>query len=509
MTDSALVATAEPEATVGGEPARTHVHPTLALAVIACAQLMVVLDATIVNIALPNIQRALGFSPTSLAWVLNAYTLTFGGLLLLGGRAGDILGRRRMFIGGVLLFTLASFAGGLATSEAWLLAARALQGVGGAIASPTALSLVTTTFEEGPERNRAFGVYAAVSGAGAAIGLIAGGLLTDYLSWRWVLFVNVPIGITLAVATPFVLPESERVRGHFDLPGALTSTLGLAALVYGFIHAASDGWNEPVTLASFDVAIVLLSWFLFIEARSTQPLMPLRLFRNRSRSGSYVVMLTVGAAMFGMFFFLTQFVQDILGYSPVKAGLAFLPVSAVIVVAAQAASILISRVGPRPLMVAGTALAAIGLFLLSRLSVQSSYLPDTVVPMIIVAVGMGTLFVSVTMTAVSKVADEDAGIASAMLNVQQQVGGALGLSVLVTVFSTAFHHDLTRQAAKLAAPPTHQVQQAIAAHATASGMTAGFLGGACLAVVGLVASVLLVKARKEDLDAKGGMPGMG
>jgi MFS family permease len=297
---------------IPGAARRGH-HPGLALAVIATSQLMVVLDATIVNVALPTISTALKFSYTNLTWVLNAYTLTFGGLLLLGGRAGDILGRRRVFIFGIALFTFASCLGGFATASWWLLAARALQGVGGAIASPTALSLITTNFEEGHERNRAFGVFAAVAGSGAAIGLLAGGMLTSWLSWRWVLFVNVPIGIFVALIAREYINESEKHPGRFDLVGAITSTLGMTALVYAFIRASGKaGWGDSLTLLCFAAAAVLLVWFLVNEMRSPQPITPLHMFRNRNRSGSYVVMLFLAGALFAMFFFLVVFVQRVL-----------------------------------------------------------------------------------------------------------------------------------------------------------------------------------------------------
>jgi len=302
--------------------ARRGQHPGLALAVIAGAQLMVVLDATIVNIALPHIQSALKFSTTGLSWVLNAYTLTFGGLLLLGARAGDILGRRRVFVFGIALFAVASLAGGFALSSGWLLATRALQGVGGAIASPTALALIATNFVEGPERNKAFGIFAAVSGSGAAIGLLAGGMLTSWLSWRWVLFVNVPIGVLIAVAAPLFINESERRPGQFDLSGAITSTAGMTGLVYGFIRAAQDGWHDPLTIGAFVVSLVLLGAFLVIETSSKAPITPLAMFKNRNRASTYVVMLSLAAALFSMFFFLTLFVQEILHYSPLRAGFA-------------------------------------------------------------------------------------------------------------------------------------------------------------------------------------------
>src|SRR5215469_3815199 len=305
-------------------------HLGLALVVIAAAQLMVVLDATIVNVALPHIQSALGFSGSGLEWVVNAYALTFGGLLLLGGRAGDILGRRRVFIAGLLLFTVASLLGGFATSQAWLLGARALQGVGGAIVAPTALSLITTTFPEGRPRNRAMAVYAAMSIGGAAVGLLAGGLLTTYASWRWVFFVNVPIGIIVALMAPRFLAESERHTGRFDLPGAITGTGGLAALVYGLSSAATSAsgvshWGDTKVVASLSAAVVLLASFLVIESRSKHALMPLRIFRNRNRSGANLMLLCIGTAMFGLFFFLTIFVQTVWGYSALRSGVSYLP----------------------------------------------------------------------------------------------------------------------------------------------------------------------------------------
>src|SRR5215204_1938761 len=405
--------------------ARRGYHPALALTIIAASQLMVVLDATIVNIALPQMQQALGFSTTSLSWVLNAYTLTFGGLLLLGGRAGDILGRRRTFIAGILVFTLASFLGGFATSATWLLAARALQGVGAAIAAPTALSLITTNFAEGTERNRAFGVFSAVAVSGGAIGLIAGGILTSWLSWRWVLFVNVPIGLLLAVLAPLFIAESERQPGRFDLGGALTSTAGMTALVYGFIRAAQEGWSNPGTIGSFAAAAVLLAVFFSIETRTSQPITPLHLFRDRDRAGSYVIMLALAAAMFGQFFFLTLFVQNVLGYSPLRAGLAFL------------------------LITAGALLAVAGLAWLTQVSVASGYVDGILGPMLLFGLGMGLLFVPLTIVAVSGVAPHEVGAASSLLNVTQQVGGSLGLSILVTVFGTASRNEATTQVAQL------------------------------------------------------------
>jgi EmrB/QacA subfamily drug resistance transporter len=500
-----------------GAPRRGH-HPGIALAVIAASQLMVVLDATIVNIALPHIREALNFSTTSLSWVLNAYTLTFGGFLLLGGRAGDILGRRRVFIAGILLFSLASLLGGLATTSGWLLAARALQGVGAAIASPTALALITTNFAEGPQRNRAFGVFAAVSGSGAAIGLLAGGMLTSWLSWRWVLFVNVPIGILLAMLAPLYITESERQPGRFDISGAATSTAGMAALVYGFIRSAQEGWSDAWTIASFAAAAVLLASFFLIERRTRQPITPLHLFRDRNRAGSYVIMLALAAALFGMFFFLTLFVQDVLGYSPLKAGFAFLPVTLALIFTAQVAARTLPRLGPKPLMTAGAVLAVIGLAWVSQISVSSGYVDGILGPMLTFGLGMGLLFVPLTIVAVSGVAPRESGAASSLLNVMQQVGGALGLSILVTVFGTASRNEATNQVARFFADATPQLRAQFAqtgqlpapyaANILAHGISTAFLLAVAFAVLALAVSVVVVRARASDLDTAA-VPGMG
>ena len=329
---------------------------------------MIVLDATIVNVALPHIQTALGFSGTNLEWVVNAYALAFGGLLLLGGRSGDLLGRRRVFIAGILVFSLASLLGGFATSQEWLLTARVLQGVGGAFAAPTALSLIAVTFPEGQPRNRAMGVYAGMSIAGGAVGLLASGLLLTYVNWRWVFFVNVPIGLAVALLAPRVLGESERRRGQFDLPGAITGSLGLAALVYGLSSAATtpngvSHWGDTKVIVSLVAAAVLLVAFAIIEVRSRSALVPIRVLRSRDRSGAYLISLCIGTALFGMFFFLTLFVQNVLGYSPLKTGVAYLPMVGMILVATAAASQLVSRIGARPLMIAGSAASAGGMLL--------------------------------------------------------------------------------------------------------------------------------------------------
>ncbi len=516
-TAPGMVAVADGLPTGAGRPA--HRHLGLALVVIATAQLMVVLDATIVNVALPDIQRALGFSGSGLEWVVNAYALTFGGLLLLGGRR-DILGRRRVFIAGIILFSVASLLGGFATTQAWLLTARAVQGVGGAIVAPTALSLVTTTFPEGPPRNRAMGVYAAMSIAGAAVGLIAGGLLTTYLSWRWVFFVNVPIGIAVLLAAPRVLSESARHPGRFDLPGAITGTLGLAALVYGLTSAATtpngvSHWGDTKVVASLTAAVVLLISFVVIEARSKHALMPLRIFSNRNRSGAYLVMLCVGTAMFGMFFFLTVFVQTVWGYSALRTGIAYLPMVGTIMVMAGVSAQLVPRIGARPLLLAGSAIGAGGMFWLSRISEHSTYTSGLLGPIIVTAIGLGMLFMPVTLVALSKVDDKDAGLASSLLNTGQQVGGSIGLALLGTVAWTAVANSIRSQAAAAAARSGHglhvaasgSIPKAIYAQALAVGFSKGFMVSAGITVIALIVTIVMIRVRREDLAGVNPMAG--
>ncbi|MFF9092817.1 MULTISPECIES: MFS transporter [unclassified Streptomyces] len=490
----------------------------MALLVIASCQLMVVLDITIVNIALPHIQSALHFSTTSLAWVVNAYTLTFGGLLLLGGRTGDILGRRRVFMFGVALFAVASLLGGLAQNPGELLAARALQGVGGAIASPTALSLVSTTFKEGPERNRAFGVFAAVSAGGGAIGLLMGGILVEWLNWRWVLFVNVPIGALIVLATPRFIRESERHPGHFDIAGALTSTVGMVLLVYGFIRAAQEGWRDALTLASFAAAVVVLAGFVLIERRSKQPITPLHMFADRNRAGTYGIMLCLAAAIFGMFFFLTLFVQDVLGFSPLQAGLAFLPVSAVIAVGAGLASRFLPRYGPKPFMVTGAILAAAGLSWLTLTDVNSTYAGSILGPMLVFSLGMGMEFVSLTLMALSNVAPREAGAASGLLNATQQVGGSLGLSILVTTFGTASTNEAQKQIPRFLAQATPLerlrfqrtgvLPKPWSDQVLTSGASAAFVVAAIFTALAALIAVFAIQVRASDLERLQGQTGM-
>ncbi len=457
------------QVTTGAGP-RTARRPDrrgIALALVLGAQLMIILDMTVVNIALPSIARGLHFSEPSLSWVLNAYTLTFGGLLLLGGRAGDILGRRRVFIAGIALFTAASLAGGLATSAAWLLAARAVQGVGGAFASPAVLALIAASFAEGRERTRALSIYTAVAMGGGSLGLVLGGVITEWVSWRWVLFINVPIGIAVVLASPRLLPESQRQPGRFDLTGALTSTAGMAALVYGFIQAASHGWTNRVTIGAFAAAAVLLALFLVNESRVPQPITPLRLFADRGRTGSYVTRLLLVAGLFGMFYFLTQFVQDELGFSPLRAGISFLPMTAALFAVSRLSPRLLGRFGAKPLMVAGLIPAAAGMAWLSRISPGSDYLSGILGPMLLLGAGMGVAFVPLTMASLAGVRPQDSGAASSMVNVTQQIGGSLGLAILVTAYAASIRNS-ARQVTHLAG--LAQQHQAVV-HAMASAFT--------------------------------------
>lgn len=484
--------------------AHGHRHLGIALAIISAAQLMVVLDATIVNIALPKIQVALGFTSSSLPWVVNAYTLAFAGLLLLGGRAGDILGRRKVFMTGIALFALASLVGGLAQSEAMMLSARIVQGVGAAIASPTALSLITTTFPAGKERNRAFGVYAAMSGAGAAVGLLLGGVLTEY-DWRWTFFINVPIGALVLFLAPRFLGESERQQGRFDLPGALSATVGLATLVYGLTSAGTDGWTDAKTLTCIIAGAVLVALFLVIEGRSRHALMPLRILADRNRGFTYLVMLAVGAAIFSMFYFLGLYIQQVLGYSPVKAGVSFLPFSVGIVVAAQVAGKLVTRLDVRYISAVGALLAGGGLFWLTQLQVTSSYWPSILGPMVLLSFGMGLLFVPLTLTAVHNIANQDQGVASAVLNTMQQVGGALGLAVLATVFTRSANSKAAELSAQLpqGAKPT-QEQMTLGAHLVqVAGQHAAFTVSTFIVLAGAVVILLGLNVKHQELQNDG------
>jgi EmrB/QacA subfamily drug resistance transporter len=462
-------------------PSRRISHANLVLGVILTCQLMVVLDATIVNVALPQMQQALGFSRSGLSWVLNAYTLTFGGLLLLGARAGDLLGRRRIFVAGIAVFILASLLGGFAPSSGLLLAARTLQGVGAAFAAPSSLALLTTMFSEPRDRVRALGLFTAVSVGGGAIGLIMGGLLTEWASWRWVMFVNVPIGLAVILVGLGVLPETQRRPGTFDLPGAVFSTLGMGGLVYGFVRAASDGWSDRLSLFSFLAGAVLLTAFVLAELRAEQPITPLGLFRDRSRTSANVARGLLFAGMFGLFFFLTQFLQDVLGYSSLKAGFAFLPLPVTVFLVSQLTSrVLLDRVNGKALMLIGVTLGSTGFAFATSLDSGSAY-PHVLASLLLFALGNGLSFVPLTQAALEGVPAKDAGAASGLVNVTQQLGGTLGVAILVTVFGH-FSRNADTTLGASAAVRAQEVFTAGASHA--------FLAAA----VFLVAALVLVAA---------------
>ena len=440
---------------------------TTLLAIILASYLMIVLDVSIVITALPKIHHALGFSATGLSWVQNAYTLSFGGLLLLGARAGDILGRRRLFVAGIALFTGASLAAGLAQSAAWLLAARGVQGAGAAIAAPSTLALLTTGFPEGPERTRAVAYYGAVAGGGGSVGLVLGGVLTDWLSWRFGLFVNVPVGIALILAAPRYLPETERRTGRFDLRGAASSTLGMTAIVFGIVRAATAGWTDRLTVSSLAAGVLLLALFVVTERHADQPITPLRLFANRERAGAYAARVLFVGAMFGTFFFLTQYLQGVKGYSPLEAGVAFLPLSLALFSMVLVVPRLAAALGNARLLTGGVVTALVGMTWLSQLSAGTPYLTGIALPMAILGVGAGAAFTPLTASGVAGVSAEDAGAASGLVNVAHQLGGSLGLGVLVTVFASATREPRGRTLAS-ASVQTHDL-----AHAISTSLAAG------------------------------------
>jgi EmrB/QacA subfamily drug resistance transporter len=458
---------------------------------IAClAQFMVVLDATIVNVALPSIQRGLHFSSSSLPWVVNGYTLVFGGFLLLGGRAADLIGRKRLFVAGIVLFSLASLLNGLAGSPATLIAGRALQGLGGALVSPAALSIITTTFTETEDRTKALGVWSAVAAGGGAVGLLLGGVLTDLASWPWIFIVNVPVGaLTLAAALRFV-PESRAEMAHrtFDLAGAVTVTGGLVVLVYAIVKSQSYGWGSATTLGLIAAGLALLAAFVAIERRSVAPLMRLNIFRVRTLAAADVVLLLVASGMFGMFFFASLYVQEILGYSPLRAGLAFLPVTAGIVVGAGIAQQLIRRLGVRNVAIGGISIATAGMVVLTQLPVHGSYVGNLLSGLLPMSIGMGLTFVPITLLGTGGVSGNDAGLASGLFNTAQQVGGSLGLAILST----------------LAASQTSSLLRgghATATSALVSGYHVAFAAAAAMLGAGAVILGLVLRRRHlEGLD---------
>ncbi|MCX4459381.1 MFS transporter [Streptomyces sp. NBC_01728] len=490
------VAPAGPD-TSGSSPGGRHLG--LALFVIAAAQLMVVLDATITNIALPAIQTDLGMSDANLAWVVNSYALAFGGLLLLGGKAGDLFGRRKMFQVGIAVFTLASLLGGLAPNEGLLIGARILQGVGAALAAPSALALITTTFPAGRSRNTAMGVYAAMGGVGATVGLLLGGALTDVLDWRWVFFVNIPIGLAVLAGTR-TLVEAERHPGRLDVPGAITGTGGLIALVYGITRGGEHGWTDGLTLASFAAAAVLLVAFLFLQGRTADPMMPLRLFKDRTRSGSYATMLFIGAGMFATFYFLTLYMQLILGYSPIRTGFAYLPFSFGMATAAGISSKLVARLAPRLIAGPGLLVAAVGMFWFATLEPDSSYAAHLMPAMFVTALGLGMSFVPMTLGAVSGVSHQDTGVASALLNTAQQIGGALGLAVLSTISTSAADDKLPEAAGSLyrGLATKDFALVAKAGDALTHGYTMAFVAAAAMFLAGLLVTAFAIDAGKQQ-----------
>jgi EmrB/QacA subfamily drug resistance transporter len=427
---------------------RHSTNPWVVLVLICFAQFMVVLDATVVNVALPSIQKDLGMTEANLQWVVNAYTLVFGGFLLLGGRAGDLLGRKRLFLGGVIVFTTASLLDGLSTSSGMLIGARALQGLGAAFISPAALAIISTTFKEGSDRAKALGVWAAIAIGGSAVGLVLGGALTQAFSWPWIFFINVPVGIAVFFASLRLVPESKDEVAHrsFDIPGAITVTGGLMALVYAIVQTEQKGWGSVQTIVTFLIAVALLVGFVLIESRAKAPLVRLSIFRVRSLRGANVVMFLVGSGLFAMFFFNSLYIQRVLGYGPLKAGLAFLPFTAGIMLSAGLASAYGPRVGVRLVSAIGLVLGAAGLLLLTQIPVDGTYVANVLPSLLLVSLGLGAVFVSLTLVATTGLEDDDQGLASGLFNTSQQIGGALGLAILSTI---AASHTLDSSAAQL------------------------------------------------------------
>jgi EmrB/QacA subfamily drug resistance transporter len=449
----------------------------IALILLCVAQFMVVLDAAIMNVALPTIGRALNFTESNLPWVVNAYVLTFGGFLLLGGRMADLLGRRRVFMGGLVLFALASLAGGFATNSGQLIAARAVQGLGAAILSPAALSIVTTTFRDGAERNKALGVWGAVAGSGGAAGVLLGGMLTEWVGWQWVLWVNVPIGFAAAAIAPTLLAESRAsdARRHFDIAGAFSVTAGLSLLVYALLDANNAGWGSARTIGLLALSAALLVAFVAIERRTPSPLVPFRIFRLQTLTGANIVGILVGASLFSMFFYISLYMQQVLGYSAIHAGLSYLPLALTIIVSAGIASQLVTRTGFKPVLAVGMVLIAAALVWFSQISVHGSFLSDILGPSLLAAVGLGFSFVTTTIAAVSGVDEHEAGLASGLINTSQQVGGALGLAILSAISISV-------------------IGSSHAPSVLTDGFQKAFLAGAGFAVLGLVATLTLIRS---------------
>jgi len=465
----------------------TQIHKNRALALLALTQFMIVIDASITNVALPTIGRDLRINQTDLSWVVNAYTLTFGGFLLLGGRLADLIGRRRMFVIGLVIFGGGSLLGGLSGSSNFLDGARALQGIGAAFVSPAALSLVTTIFAEGAERNRALGVWGAVAGAGGAVGVLLGGVLTQ-IDWRLVLFVNVPVAVVAVLAAPRVLPEGKdptEVKG-FDIPGAVSVTAGLALLVFAMVKASQEGWGTTNTIVRLAISVALLIAFVVIELRTRHPLLPFSIFRLRTLRGANLAGVLTGMSLFSMFLFISYYLQFVLGYSAIRTGIAYLPLAVSIIITAGVASQLVTRIGFKPTLIGGLVLVAVGLFWFSRISPNGSYLSDVLGPSILAGCGLGFTFVPVTIAAVTGTSGPQAGIASGLINTSQQIGGALGVAILVSV-STSRIADFGRAAG------TH--------HALVAGYSRAFLVGCGFAVLAALLSAVVVSGKDSREQA--------
>ena len=468
-----------------------------ALALLALTQFVVVIDASITNVALPSIGKALDISQDDLSWVVNSYTLVFGGFLLLGGRLADFFGRRRMFMTGMALFGAASLAGGFAQSEEWLIIARAIQGLGAAIASPAALSIVTTTFSEGSERNRALGIWGAVAGAGGAAGVLLGGILTQWAGWEWVLFVNVPIAAFVVWQAPKRLIESkaeEESERTLDIPGAVSITAGLALLVYTLVDAANIGWTSTETILRGVVALALIGVFVIIELRTRKPLVPFSIFRNRTLRAANIVGILTGMSLFSMFFLITLYLQQVLGQDALEAGLSYLPLAISIILAAGIAGQLVTRIGFKPVLVTGLLFVAVALAWFNQISPDGSYLADVLGPSILAGIGLGLSFVPVTIAAMSGTIPEEAGLASGLINTSQQIGGALGLAILASIANSstndAFSSGVTEKTVALT-----------------QGFSDAFLVGACFALAGAILAAVLISSKDSREHAKAAQAG--
>jgi EmrB/QacA subfamily drug resistance transporter len=455
-----------------------------ALILLCAAQFVVVLDASIVNVALPSIGKGLHFSEQNLPWVVNAYVIAFGGFLLLGGRAADLLGRRRVFMIGLAVVAIASLAAGFAATQGQLIAARAAQGLGAAIISPAALSIVTSLFRDGSERNKALGAWGAVAGSAGAAGVLLGGILTEGLGWEWVLWVNVPVSLIALALTRGLIPESrsESAVRHFDAAGAVAITAGLSLLAYALLDASSAGWGSTKIVSLLGVSVALIAAFVWIELRSRAPLVPFRIFRLRTLTGANVVGLLLGASLFSMFFFISLYMQQVLGYSAIHAGLSYLPLALTIIVAAGLGGQLVTRFGFKPILAAGMAFVSVGLLWFSQVSVGGGFLTDILGPSVLAAIGLGFGFVTSTIAAVSGVQEHEQGLASGLINTSQQIGGALGLAVLSTIATSQTHHAMTSGTSTVPSALTEGFQSA-------------FLGGAVIAGLGFAATLILIRTR--------------